>query len=377
MGKQYIHLRCRSCGKRMRAPTHAAGKASKCPQCQHRFVVPTKTATARPSSEPANTSTPGRSRHPSAGTAEASGQAPGSTESSETPRSDGLAGSETPSSSPESGNHALLSRSRRYKVLAPDKVRLSVRVEGAAELISAQLLDISKGGIKIAIPTSLSGHPQLTVTVESDVLPTPLILATQIHWARPAEGGGCMVGGAFAPPIPDGQFRSLLDSGLLERRAFPRQEIHTVARVHWELGDSSIEAEVRDLSQEGFRLVMRQRGDRGQRTIVGARVLVNVEDCDVTTPVIGQAQWEEDSDEGTLVGCSFVDDRAYHEWKRLLTASQDALLPAEQPTGRHRRRWWPWLLALVLVAGMGGGAGWLFFTGQLSWEQMHNWWSQR
>ena len=313
MGKKYIHLRCRSCGKRMRAPAHAAGKRSKCTQCGRPLLVP---------------SLPDR-----------------------------LTLSKGSASRQKSDSRNVVPRNRRYSVIAPERVQITIRVDDSTESVFVRLLDISKGGVKIAAPSSLAGWPLLTVTIKSDLLPASLVLQTQIQWVRPTEDGGWTVGGSFMPPISDEQFHLLLNSDLLERRAFRRERVQAKAQVRWELDDSRVVAGLRDLSQEGFCLVMRQGG------AIGSRVLVTVERDDVATPVVGQTQWKEGSDKGVLVGCSFVDDRGYHEWQRLLDSQS---VPSSSQGRQLRCRWWLWLFVLTAFLIAAAGIGWLFLGGQFN-----------
>ena len=116
---------------------------------------------------------------------------------------------------------------RSYPLVHPELVEATILPydDGHHEGCRAELREISPASAKLLVP----GPPELPcrcrLRLESSKLPRPLVVQSEIGWARPNPAGDWLVECEFLSRLGERQFETLLSSGLLDagpRSAFRR-----------------------------------------------------------------------------------------------------------------------------------------------------------
>ena len=170
---------------------------------------------------------------------------------------------------------------RAYPLVHPEWVEATILPydDSRDEGCQAELREISLASAKLLV----SGPPELPcrcrLRLVSSKLARPFVVQAEIGWARPNPAGDWLVECEFLSRLTERPFETLLSSGLLERRAAVRFQTRIAVGVQWAPGEARAFGIVRDLSEGGLCLMMREpprqyarrRGDRRHAARCGGR----------------------------------------------------------------------------------------------------------
>jgi hypothetical protein len=243
-------------------------------------------------------------------------------------------------------------RMKRHRLRRGKPIRVTVERQSGSTPEEAELLDISRSGMKVAVPIHLALHEAVQLKLEVPDLDTSLSLPATVCWSRPGEGDIWRVGCQFSPPLPESTLAQLAEGGFLQRRQNPREEVAIEASIRWEAAEQSSDVRITDLSTGGFCLLCYQPGK------VGDRLLLEVTDASgELTRIPARAQWQRQADEGVLtgqplffIGCMFLHNQGY-QTLRDIARPAEIDPPAKAPAARRRRKGWWAAVAALGVAG--------------------------
>jgi hypothetical protein len=220
-------------------------------------------------------------------------------------------------------------REERSRTLDPDGIDLILerRVEDSFVSQPARLLDLSRGGAKLAVTSPLGVGEAVRLHLKIADLDLDATVASKVCWTSPAEDGPWWAGCVFTPRLPGNVLAKLAGAGHIERRQADRQTLSLELEARWELSPQPTKATLRDFSKNGFCLLVPETGKAGLRVSLrfnkpdGAKV-----------EVFGKAHWEVKVADGYLIGCEFRGRQSYEALRRL----------AEPTATRTTRRapWW-------------------------------------
>jgi hypothetical protein len=188
-----------------------------------------------------------------------------------------------------------VSRGRKVSVIVE-----SCRGEETSR-IKAELIDISRGGIRLRAESSPMIHEVVTLRFSIPESDADLELDGSICWARPINEKTWGLGCAIHSRLPDEIIRFLAAKGYVQRRCAPRQPIDHPGTIRWEATTEDIPVRVRNLSSGGFCLTSSQAGRVGERLLLEVPV-----GDEATLPIVARAEWQLKASEEYKIGCAFV-----------------------------------------------------------------------
>jgi len=202
-------------------------------------------------------------------------------------------------------NKDWVERGARYKVTDDFSMPATVHRTGKSgdETIQADLLDISRGGLKLSVSTILVFEELIQVHVESDELGLSLTESAHVRWIREDEkANSWTVGCDIQGEIDEEVLEDLVKCGLLDRRFSPRRRITGDALAQWELSENRVPVQLLNLSPGGFCLAS------DQPSKVGARLKLTLADDDGQSPyeILARAKWQHEFENGYLIGCDLA-----------------------------------------------------------------------
>jgi len=226
-----------------------------------------------------------------------------------------------------------------------------LRQAGEAPLpISAELMDLSPGGARLALAMPLLIHESVKVRIQVPEVDFDVTLCADVCWLRPQPQDVWWLGCSFQPKIPADTLARLAVTGQLDRRRHARLPLAAPAKARWPLEGDLWAVTLRDYSPGGFCLL----APAGERT--GNRLLLEISAPD-EPPVSINARvlWEMAVQDGVLLGCEFRDN--------LGPAALAQVVDLVLKMGRARRRRWPrlWIGAgifAVILYGFLRAYGW-------------------
>jgi hypothetical protein len=240
----------------------------------------------------------------------------------------------------------LAPRPRRYAVNDDLVVRVTVdrRPDCRPTVIEAELLDLSPGGAKLALPSALRFQEPVQLTLASEQFDLHLTVSCIVRWIKPAKGDLWQAGVKFDPEIPFKSIQQLFSSGFLERRQHIRESIRGEARARWELSTADVPVGMLDLSAGGFSLLSPLPAANG------THLLLSFESAGGPIGLAAGIQWQLQVEGGYVIGCAFINNHSY----RLL---RDRFCPELPRYPRRSRR-----LALLTVATLAAAANYVWLT---------------
>ena len=208
--------------------------------------------------------------------------------------------------------------------------------------IGGRLVDISRGGAKLALDTCVPFGETVSLCVAVAEINLHFQVQAEISWSRQGEGGTWLVGCCFNPSLPDETVDRLARSGYLERRRSPRYPISIGGTVRWELSAAVDPVCLADLSLDGFSMLCAKAKAPGQRF----RLELD-DDNGQTTAVAGKTQWQAETEDGHLIGCSLMNRQDFHRvWE--LVHQTEPNQPLRSRVSLPQSRWLlAWFAALV------------------------------
>jgi hypothetical protein len=207
-------------------------------------------------------------------------------------------------------NNDWVEREVRYRVTDDFSLPATVHRTGKSgdETIQADLLDMSRCGLKISVSTELAFQELVQVHVESDELGLNLTESARVRWIReePATNSwtiGCDTEGEIHEDV----LEDLVERGLLDRRDSSRRRVTGEALAQWELSENRVPVQLLNLSPGGFCLAS------DQPTKVGARLKLTLADDDGQSPyeILARAKWQHEFENGYLIGCDLALDDVF------------------------------------------------------------------
>lgn len=202
----------------------------------------------------------------------------------------------------------ILQRKSRYRIR--DGQNIAVVLERVSDsdrpLLTAGLIDLSQGGVKMRAASCVPIGEVLQLKVATDQLEFEFQTTVEVCWTRPTEGEDWLVGCAFRPQIPNDIFDRLVAGGLLERREAERRYESLPVAIRWELGEEADSARLQDYSDGGFCIATNHAVEIGQRLFMSCVV------PDGKQSVIpAKVQWMLTTPEHYLVGCTMLNSEDF------------------------------------------------------------------
>lgn len=221
-------------------------------------------------------------------------------------------------------------REERSQTLHPDAIELTLqrRVEDRFVSQPARLLDLSRGGAKLAVTSPLGVGETIRLHLQIPDLEFDAAVAGKICWTSPADDGPWWAGCVFTPRLPTNVLAKLAGAGHIERRKCDRQLMSIDLDARWELSPQSVTVTLRDFSKNGFCLLVSEPGK------AGLRVNLRFKDAQGSSvEVFGKADWEVKVADGYLIGCEFRGRQSYEALKKLAEPQKAHLTSQATP-------WW-------------------------------------
>ena len=203
---------------------------------------------------------------------------------------------------------AIAPREPRYQLCDGQVASVVLqRAEGCdPRSVSAQLLDISRNGVKLSVPICLPFEEEVDMRIEIPDLALNLEISATVRWVRPAGDVTWLLGCVFNRELSDRGIAKLTSGMCLDRRRSLRREIMLKATVHWELQSDGTSVVLQNLSAGGFCMTASNAGE------VGQRLLLHLEKADGHDATVqAQIEWRLKVNKGYLVGCSFLNSYSY------------------------------------------------------------------
>jgi hypothetical protein len=202
---------------------------------------------------------------------------------------------------------------RYYAVINPKLIQASILCDKPQPTDSyfVELKEISKRGAKLLV----SGLPVLQrecrISLASPQFQGAIVLAVEVHWARPNPAGDWLLGCGIHPPLSDDSFQTLLDSGLLARRSAPREPARILVQVEWQPGTARLPGIVRDISAGGLCLAAPQAPETTNHACIFASEPGN----EIRIPV--KVRWSRQVGREYFVGCQFIEPTDFAVLRKL------------------------------------------------------------
>ena len=225
----------------------------------------------------------------------------------------------------------------RFEPKRRQDLRVQIRRADQDDAISGEIVDLSPGGAKIAIPVGLDVDAETVITLQAGS--QCIERRAMVRWCRPARDGW-WAGLSFSEDLSRQHFNALAAVGLIDRRRDTRISHSATMTARWELGSKPIPVELMDLSSGGFKMYSPESGE------VGKRVLIATENHS-GSPILAKVQWQHGRDDGFEIGCAFVDMHGCGTLMQQLEIERPELKAEDAPEQAPRRLW-----GLVLGVGM-------------------------
>lgn len=201
-------------------------------------------------------------------------------------------------------------RNARYSLADPGILESFVLRNSVSppQTIDAELLDISREGVKLALQTPLAFEEVFQLQLVNQVIGLELLETARVRWIREAsESESLIVGCSIEDEIPDEILEDLIECGLLDRRQSARNKVTKAAIADWEMGDEPVPVRLLNLSTDGFCLAA------DDPCIIGARLKLTLTDDSGQTPyeIRARSKWQQDFEKGYLIGCEMVGDEPF------------------------------------------------------------------
>ncbi|MCA9188182.1 MAG: PilZ domain-containing protein [Pirellulaceae bacterium] len=172
--------------------------------------------------------------------------------------------------------------------------------------IDAVLLDISLGGAKLRVAQPLPEGERLTLRIHPIGVDEVIDVEAAVCWSRIAATGDWWLGCSFTPRLPEYILSRLAEGQVLDRRHNERMPVDLRTAASWELSRDAFQAEIRDISRDGFCLQTTRPGP------IGGRVMLRLRQDDGTMDLVtGKCRWQIESSDGFLMGCEFTQPNEY------------------------------------------------------------------
>ncbi len=200
-------------------------------------------------------------------------------------------------------NRHGVERAVRYQLTNPYAATFYWNTESGGDTYAANLLDISRGGLKLSVPIELKIDDVIQLRLANEESQLDLRESARVCWIQkdPDSDGwhvGCQIQGA----IDEDVLRELATRGLLDRRNKARHCAKVEALAQWELRKDRVPVQILNLSSEGFCLAADEPTD------VGSRVKLTF--CDdngeSSHEILARSTWQKEFENGYMIGCELA-----------------------------------------------------------------------
>ena len=209
-----------------------------------------------------------------------------------------------------------------------------------------QLLDLSRSGVKLYIPSKIEIGEAIGIRIQSDDLGIDVGEAASVCWTGYRGDGNLIIGCALAQDLDERVYEAIVDSGILERRREPRKKISMQARVIREDAKQLVDVRLDDYSQGGFGMFAQEPINRGE----DLRLQL---DCPngMFVEIRAEARWRASTKFGYSIGCRFQTENGFQIFENAVNLSQqdeeEKSPPQDAPPSRSLTQWF------AAVVGMG------------------------
>ncbi len=219
--------------------------------------------------------------------------------------------------------------------------------DSGTEVLKGKLLDLSRGGAKVAVSSCVPFDEVVKLTFKIPQLEMEFSVPGDVSWSRKGDDGRWMVGCCFCHGLPHDSIDRLAEAGFLERRKNARYPIAAKATAKWELSESSVPVVLQDFSVDGFCMLSSKAGRPGQRL----RLRVEKPNGGYAS-ISARMRWSIGTEEGHLVGCAFLNGHdAHHLWEITynLRSNQPLLPRISLPQSPWNVAWFATLVTFIIV----------------------------
>ncbi|MFK8113920.1 MAG: PilZ domain-containing protein [Rubripirellula sp.] len=189
-------------------------------------------------------------------------------------------------------------KERRYKTNGENLLRCETALESGG-LRRGSILDLSATGMRMVCDGKFNVGEVFTVELNTDR--SHGMYRGVVRRVDPWVDGKTILGCSLNDVIKEEVLSVLADEGVLDRRSDSRVEMIKEAKVSWQLQPGEVNAELRDCSNGGLRLIAWDPIPQGCRL----RVRILHEDNN-WIEVEGNSVWRRELDQGAFVGVAFT-----------------------------------------------------------------------
>ncbi len=193
---------------------------------------------------------------------------------------------------------------RYFAVIDPSSIRLRIIPTGTDTDVggSSQLKQISPVGavLRMSEPPKFQGSCQ--IEIDSDRLDGRCVVQARIDWLSPDPAGSWHLRCVIEPRLSEQEFRRLLNSGLLERRASPREPSRILVDIQLAPGGPRVAALIRNISLSGVCCLATSCPPEGTRHI---NIFATSGGNDHRLPL--KLHWWTQAGSEYFLGCEFAD----------------------------------------------------------------------
>lgn len=219
---------------------------------------------------------------------------------------------------------------RYYTIIDPKELHAAILSQHAqrSERYPAELKAIAASGavLLLASPPELQGDCRLSIA--SRKLPEPLDVTVRVDWLRPNPAGDWKLGCAFTPPLSETTFKTLLNSGLLERRSSAREPARIPVEIQLLPAKTRVPAIVRNFSEGGVCCLTANCSPEKTRRV---NMFAMVGDEEAQIPL--KVRWYTQAGTEYFIGCQFVSSSDFALLRTLQQEQLDGRGGQEDPIG--------------------------------------------
>jgi len=226
-------------------------------------------------------------------------------------------------------------------------VRVAYRTRDGDEVLDGELLDISRGGGKLTLPSSLPFGETIDLHAVIPAVDLEFTVRAVVSWNRQDEDDRWLIGCRFDAELSDAIVDRLAQGGYLERRHSPRYPISLEATASFELSEHGFSVWIQDFSTDGFAMLSPRPGKVNQRLR-----LETVKEHSERIVISARMRWCLPVDNGFLIGCAFLNGHDFrHLWEiTYKTHGNQPLLPrVSLPPSRWSLAWFTALMACMMA----------------------------
>ena len=234
-------------------------------------------------------------------------------------------------------------KERRYKTCDDQKLQCDTFVE-FDEPKHGNIIDLSASGLRMLSEGKFIVGQAFLTELKTDRLHG--VFPGVIRRIEPWMDGKSLLGVQLLEPIPDDVLETLAHENVINRRREDRVDWGQTARLEWELGEESVEVEIKDCSQGGLKIVSPSPIPEDARL----RLHVLSEETGHDTVIAAKAIWQRNLDEGCETGLAFI-TREMPELVAQQLASRTPVAVAQQAARRRAMRLSVLAVAISAVLG--------------------------